>query len=537
LRKYRSYLSIVTLLFLLSCAQQSSPSGGAKDIEPPKVVQSVPANFSLNYLGNSIELKFDEYVQINNLKEQLLVTPSLKFPLEFQLVGKTLKITFVDSLKPNTTYQFNFGEGIKDITESNPLDSNLFLFSTGNYIDSLNIKGKLKDAFTLAPLENTLVMLYEDIVDSIPFNERPTYVSKTDKSGFFDISYLPRGEFKLIAVKDENANYLFDPLSELVGFTDELVSANDTNQSVIHLFNEKHANQYVKSASSPKFGKVMFEFNDPTVNPSAKLIGQSFKKQWYIADLNQTKDTLVYWITEAVDTLQFQVSDEDKIIDTVDVIMRSKPKEKKWSSQKLKIKINGKSSGIMNLFAPLVFSSQHPVTGYDEKMILLVENEKDTISVKLKSEDKALRNYFFEYEWKEDASYSLSILPGAFLDCFGLQNDTIQAKFSTPTWNKYADVNLSVELPKSCKSGLIQLLTQQQEVLQENSLSMNGIIIYKHLQPGKYLVKMVYDENENGKWDTGNLLQKQQPEKVIYYSGSIEVRSGWDADLIWEIKD
>ena len=535
--QYRSYLQIFTLLFLVSCAQQSSPTGGAKDIEPPKVLESVPPNFSLNYIGNSIELKFDEYVQINNLKEQLLVTPSLKFPLEFQLVGKKLKITFIDSLQPKTTDQFNFGEGIKDITESNPLDSNLFLFSTGNYIDSLSIKGSLKDAFTLASFENTVVMLYEDFADSIPYNERPTYVSKTDKSGFFNISYLPRGKFKLVAFKDENANYLFDPLSELVGFTDDLVSANDTNQCLIHLFKEKHANQYVKSASSPEFGKVIFEFNDPTVNPSAKLLGQSFKKQWYIADLNHTKDTLVYWITETVDTLQFQVRDEEKIIDTVDIIMRSKPKEKEWSSQKLKIKINGKSSRNMDLFAPLVFSSPHPVTGYDEKMILLVENEKDTISVKLKSEDKALRNYFFEYEWKEDASYSLSILPGAFLDCFGLKNDTIQRNFSTPTWNKYADVNLSVELPKSCTSGLIQLLTLKQEVLQENSLLMNGTIIYKHLQPGKYLVKMVYDENENGKWDTGNLLEKLQPEKVIYYSGSIEVRSGWDADLIWKIED
>ena len=106
--QYRSYLQIFTLLFLVSCAQQSSPTGGAKDIEPPKVLESVPPNFSLNYIGNSIELKFDEYVQINNLKEQLLVTPSLKFPLEFQLVGKKLKITFIDSLQPKTTYQFNF---------------------------------------------------------------------------------------------------------------------------------------------------------------------------------------------------------------------------------------------------------------------------------------------------------------------------------------------------------------------------------------------------------------------------------------------
>jgi len=114
LKKHVSYFTFLISLLALSCAQQSSPSGGSKDVDSPKIVESSPINFALNYSGKSIELKFDEFVQINNLKEQLIITPSLKFQPKFQLTGKKLKITFIDSLKPNTTYQFNFGEGVKD---------------------------------------------------------------------------------------------------------------------------------------------------------------------------------------------------------------------------------------------------------------------------------------------------------------------------------------------------------------------------------------------------------------------------------------
>jgi hypothetical protein len=207
------------------------------------------------------------------------------------------------------------------------------------------------------------------------------------------------------------------------------------------------------------------------------------------------------------------------------------------AKKRLRININAKASGKIELFDSLVFRGQHLISGYDEKLILLIENEIDTVKVKLNSDDKSLRKYTFGYEWKEDTDYSLCVFPGAFLDVFGLQNDTIKTSFKTPTWNKYADVNLTVELPGDCISGLIQLLTQQQKILQENGISKDGVITYKHLHPGKYMVKMIYDNNENGLWDTGSLLDKRQAEKIIYYSGVIEVRSGWDVDITWKVED
>ncbi len=333
MRRFARYYVLLAGIVAVGCAQQSTPTGGVKDTTPPKIVESSPQNFALNYVGNSIELKFDEYVKIASLKEQLIITPSLRFEPEFQLKGKTLKVSFMDSLKPNTTYQFNFGEGVKDLNENNPLDSNLFIFSTGSYLDSLSILGQVKDAYTLEPLGDIMVMLYEESYDSIPYKERPTFFSKTDEQGRYQIDYLPEGVFKMVAIKDENKNYLFDPISDMVGFPNSLVSTLDTAEWPINLFSEKYDNQYVKSTSSSEYGKVTFIFNQPNEDPTASLIGQSFKKQWYIEEASKNGDTLTYWITESLDTVSFCVSDGEIIIDTVDLIMAQKPEDKQWEKK------------------------------------------------------------------------------------------------------------------------------------------------------------------------------------------------------------
>jgi hypothetical protein len=323
----------------------------------------------------------------------------------------------------------------------------------------------------------------------------------------------------------------------MVGFPNSLVSTLDTAEWPINLFSEKYDNQYVKSTSSSEYGKVTFIFNQPNEDPTASLIGQSFKKQWYIEEASKNGDTLTYWITESLDTVSFCVSDGEIIIDTVDLIMAQKPEDKQWEKKRLSVAVNAKRKGEIALFDTLRITSSRPVTGYDEKLILLVENEKDTLDVKLGSVDKSLKKFYYSHNWKESSNYKMVILPGAFEDFLGIQNDTIKADFKTSTWNKYADLELTMDIPETVDFAIVQLLGQQQNILQEDKIAADGIIKYKHLLPGQYALKMIYDTNNNGEWDTGKLMTKEQAEKVIYYSGRIEVRSGWDVDLIWKIED
>ncbi len=203
----------------------------------------------------------------------------------------------------------------------------------------------------------------------------------------------------------------------------------------------------------------------------------------------------------------------------------------------MSVAVNAKRKGEIALFDTLRITSSRPVTGYDEKLILLVENEKDTLDVKLGSVDKSLKKFYYSHNWKESSNYKMVILPGAFEDFLGIQNDTIKADFKTSTWNKYADLELTMDIPETVDFAIVQLLGQQQNILQEDKIAADGIIKYKHLLPGQYALKMIYDTNNNGEWDTGKLMTKEQAEKVIYYSGRIEVRSGWDVDLIWKIED
>ena len=136
---------------LASCAQQVTPKGGPKDQTPPKITGSTPENYSTNFTGNTIELEFDEFVQLRNIKQAMVISPPLAKQPETKLRGKRLTITFEDTLRPNTTYIFNLGDGVQDITENNPLDSNVFVFSTGDFLDSLTVTGRIKQAIDLKP--------------------------------------------------------------------------------------------------------------------------------------------------------------------------------------------------------------------------------------------------------------------------------------------------------------------------------------------------------------------------------------------------
>ncbi|MCI5057586.1 MAG: Ig-like domain-containing protein, partial [Flavobacteriales bacterium] len=170
---------MILLVTVVSCAQQQAPTGGPKDTAPPRIISSNPQNFSTGFNEDFIELEFNEFVQLKGIQKQMIISPPLKEKLDIKTKGKSVRLPMPKSLKPNVTYVINFGEGITDITEFNPLDSNLFVFSTGDFIDSLKIRGKVKDAKSLKPLDAILVMLYEENIDSLPYQIKPTYVGKS----------------------------------------------------------------------------------------------------------------------------------------------------------------------------------------------------------------------------------------------------------------------------------------------------------------------------------------------------------------------
>lgn len=216
-------LVVVITLLLWACANVVAPQGGPRDETPPKVVRSTPPNFSTNFKDNQIRIFFDEFVQLRDIRQQLLVSPPLESTPEVRVRGRSIIIEIEEELRPNSTYNLFFGDAIRDITEGNSIPNFQFVFSTGDYVDSLSVGGQVINAFNHDPEEGVFVMLYDNIYDSVPYLERPVYLAKTNKEGRFRITNMADGKYLMFGLRDNNANFKYDLPDEKIAFIDSLV--------------------------------------------------------------------------------------------------------------------------------------------------------------------------------------------------------------------------------------------------------------------------------------------------------------------------
>jgi len=536
------FISLILSLLLFGCAQQVTPTGGPKDKTPPKIIGSEPQNFSINFSDNKIKLEFDEFIQQNNIISEMLISPTFDEQPEVKFRNKSLELIFKDTLQPNTTYTINFGKGIVDLNEKNSLDSNLFVFSTGDYLDSLSIEGTVKNAIDLQPADNVLVMLYNEMTDSLPYVKKPTYFGRTDKNGSYHIGYMKKEQYKAFALKDANANYLFDLPDEPIAFIEEIIEPEKTDTVDFWLFEEDLEKQYLVKSYADHYGKLLFIYNRPTKNAKAVPINHSFKKAWHIEELFKNKDTLCYWLTgaEGIDTLIMQVWDNNEILDTVEIAIPAKGEKPKIKLKrgatdfKLTSRTNISKGPSLDIFRNLRMKFSHPIKNADVSKIIFTE-ANDTVSFETELDDPVRRRFSFDYEWKEKTKYTVFIPPGTFTDIFDLKNDTINLRFITRSIEDYGKLNLNVIIPDNANY-IVRLMTTKDVVIRENSITGKEVIHYENLLPKEYKLKLIYDINGNGQWDTGDYSEKRQPEKVIYNSGKLQIRANWDLDLDWLVE-
>ncbi len=206
------------------CAKMGSITGGPKDEDPPEVVGSKPENYSTNFTGNRIEITFNEFISLNNVNQELIISPPLKGKPDIRLRGKTIQINLEGDYRENVTYTLNFGNSIEDVNERNILENFEFVFSTGNSLDSLSVEGAIVNSFNLQPSEDPfIIMVYDNLDDSIPMKEIPVYIGRSDKKGNFRINNMKADTFRIFALKDLNYNYIYDLPNEMIAFYDSLI--------------------------------------------------------------------------------------------------------------------------------------------------------------------------------------------------------------------------------------------------------------------------------------------------------------------------
>lgn len=273
------------------------PTGGERDIEPPRVVASDPPNFSTNFAGTRISLTFSEFVSLKGIQQQLLISPPLEKRPEFRLRGRTLQIRFDEELKPETTYNMYFGDAIVDLTEGNPLTDFSFVFSTGPLLDSMSMSGNMRYAFDLKPPEDAFVLLYmvdNDTIelDSLPYLVKPYYVARADKEGNFRFNNLRNQQFKIFGLTDRNSNFIYDMAGEAIAFLDSLVTP-----------------AYFSPLADSALLVGSFTMSDTTRLPTDTI---SVADTIFVADTIAAADS-VYIDTGLLDSLRFEMEQERRL--------------------------------------------------------------------------------------------------------------------------------------------------------------------------------------------------------------------------------
>jgi len=529
IRRILGYLFLFIIgVSILDCGRPGTLTGGPQDVTPPELIRAVPQNMTTNFDTKKIRLYFDEYIKLKDVQSQLIVSPPLKYiPTITPQSGasKFVEIQLKDTLRPNTTYTLNFGQSIIDNNEGNPNSFLTYVFSTGDYIDSLEVFGVVKDAFNKEADTFISVMLYEidsTYTDSTVYQRPPNYITNTlDSTTVFRLQNLKEGKYALFGIKDEARNNVFDQNSDKIAFVNDTVTIPTDSIYLLTLFRE--IQDY--AASVPSFtanNRILFGYNgegEKNVISPLTILPDSVRT---IVTKEPEKDTLNYWITSfEADSLIFAVTNETlKVSDTFTV----KPRKLSIDSLNLTPSIRG----TMNFEDRFFINSKTPVTAIDTTKIAL--QNRDTIPQPFQVKLDTLNNKIaVDFDLEPNEAYAMTLYPGAVTDFFESTNDTIQYRLNTGSYADYG--NLGLVLVGNPKYPLIvQLIDQSDEVLREIYAEAPKKFEFNNLNPSNYGIRIIYDSNENGIWDTGNYLKRIQPEKVLHYPDLIEIRANWEKE-------
>ena len=533
----RYSLYIMVMILIAGCARRSSPSGGEEDSIPPVLIASNPKINTVNFDADEIRLTFNEWVKLEDLQKQLIISPPLdneKYEIK-PLSGVTKKIfvNFIDTLQENTTYTINFGNSIVDNNEGNKMNFFNYTFSTGPTLDSLFIKGNVEDAFNLETDEYLSLQLYRidsTFNDSIIYNNQPTYLANSLDTTAYRFKNLREGKYILIALKDMGNDYIFNPLYDKIGYYDSIISLPKDSIINLRLFKEETPIIWDR----PHFinsEKIGFGYYGKLDLSKISLISKIPDSVNYLFTKEQDKDTLHFWLSKnSLDSLEFDL----KEIDTIKTLTVKFDRRKDTLIDSLNISNITKT--VIGLKEKFKLSSNLPLNLVSDSLIFIRDIDSTLIPFK-SSINNNLDEISLDFDLKPQDKYSIYILPNAIIDLRGGTNDTLGFNTLTQSLEDYGNVYLNV-IRDSESEYILQMINSNSEIVREyNSISSNGIFNFELIKPGKYIFRMIKDDNGNKKWDTGNYLKRVQPEAVYYSNFELDIRANWDFNETFNLKE
>ena len=580
--------ALIPMVLIYSCANMGMPKGGPKDKTPPVIVKSIPEFNQRNYKGNKVQITFDEFVIPDELNDKFIVSPpTTKKPI-FRTKGKTFIVDLNEKLHPNTTYSLDFKDGIVDNNEKNKYKNLRMAFSTGPNLDSLRIVGFVRDAFTLEPAKNCFILLYKGTSDTLVHKSRPDFVGKTNFQGFFAITNLPAASYQMYAMSDIDNNLKYTsgvdsiafldkritPTAEFQAKRDTVVTGPDTlvvlgktrfypDPINFSLFFEKKFDVNLDKYDRLNRKTIDLTFTGSTADTfNIEVLNVHPKGAWNLIEKSRNSDTLKVWITDSLvykrDTLALKLSflQQDSLgafytkKDTVKLYLlgdQANKSEKSKRKERRKIITEPKSvqlsSNLGNAFDPyrdIHIESPEPILSFDTSKVRLYVKMDTTylkISPKIRPDSTSHRRFLISYPWDFSTNYRLTIDSTALNTIYGLYGQLFKSEFKTQEEEHYGKIIFSIKNVKG--PTIIQVLenTKEEHLVKGLRINKDEEITIPFLEPKKYLLKAIFDRNNNGVWDSGNLKEKLEPEEVCYYLSVIKIRSNWDNKDTWVLPD
>ncbi|MEO5593564.1 MAG: Ig-like domain-containing protein [Chitinophagaceae bacterium] len=465
---FTAFLALVVFVFFIAamgggCANPIAPSGGPRDSLPPLLVSVTPKDSSENFNAKRVTFSFNEFVQVDNVHDNLIVSPVPKLEPLVESKLRTVSIKIKDTLEQNTTYSYNFGNSIKDVNEGNILKNFTYVFSTGAYIDSLELTGRVQIAQTGQPDSTLIVMLHRNGDDSALIKERPRFIAKLDSLGRFHFRHLPPGIFYIYTLKDEGGQKKYLSKKQLFGFADKPVTIGSRNEPVtMYAYLEKDTSKpFVSTRSAAK--------SPPKTD---------------------------------------------------------KEKEK---DKRLKFSLN-LENGQQDLLGKLEFTFPDPLKNFDSSKVQFTDEAFKPITNYRLIKDTGNKKLTLSYKWPENTTFNLIVDKEFAEDSSGHKiprTDTL--KFKTLKESDYGNVSIRFNNLDFSKKPVLQIL--QSDVIKDSARLTAKDFRIKLFKPGEYDLRILFDANGNGTWDTGEFFEKHlQPEKVQAIKRKLNIKANWDND-------
>lgn len=546
------------VLWIGGCAQPQAPTGGERDTIPPGILYTIPEQGELNYKERDIWFVFDEWVGTKSLRKQLLLTPQPKEenPFRAQVRKNKLRLRFEQPLGTNRTYTLNLAGGIIDLTERNVVKELGLSFSTGPEIDSLEVKGEIYWAQTGKKENEALIFLVEENAeDTLHFTEqRPTYITRADEEGLFRFSYLSAGRYRLWALLDKNSNNRFELKDEPHAFVADTLHVLPEDSVARYWYLpmvEVDAREFLCLGSRPRGPYYEVDYNKDVYRYRIFLPKRADTLFLHSQITDKKRSVRFYknsFFKDPKDSIEVYIKatdiQENEVLDTIFVrfderaFKQEEKKGKKREEEETKRKRfalalqNPHGSAYHKLRLPLALHFSSPIIQYNLDSIQYIY--QDSCQVFLAdtlfrwNHNFTALDFSFEIsdlitEATEEGSFALEIPADIFINIEGDSSNLLKENFSKADLEKYGTVSGKVSDINT--DFFLELMNEGDKP--QRIVKNEKEFLFKGLSAGKYYFRLTEDKNQDGRWNTSNILLNKPPEKIYIPDSAISVRENW----------